>query len=158
MQNAIYVLYLVQTNKHYNLTLLQIELMKTGNVTLSQLALPRVTPHFSWKPHPLTTPTHHMAILVSSSSSSPEFRVRMLPTLPKMSLMFSSDITGFSWALLADRMAPRKSWSSSLRPLTYLGTTRRDHVHKSEKWKGTSVPILAPSRNHVHCETMYMVC
>jgi len=49
-----------------------------------------------------------------------ELRLSRLLTFPSISLRASSDMTGLSWALLADRTACRKSLSSRVRPFTNL--------------------------------------
>ena len=64
------------------------------------------------------TTTDHIFILSSSSANMPELRESMLLTLPRMSFSVSSERTGLSCDLLAERMVERKSRSMSFRPLT----------------------------------------
>ena len=64
--------------------------------------------------------TDHIFILSSSSANMPALSVRMLLTLPRISLSVSSDRIGLSWALFAERMVERKSRSISFSPFTYL--------------------------------------
>ena len=66
------------------------------------------------------THTHQSFILLSSSCNMPLLRPNKLPIFPRICFSVSSDITGFSWARLADRTACRKSLWSSVSAFTNL--------------------------------------
>ena len=78
--------------------------------------------------------TDHIFILSSSSANMPALSVRILLTLPRISLSVSSDRIGLSWALFAERMVERKSRSISFSPFTYLEVAEeRERERQREK-------------------------
>lgn len=102
--------------------------------------------------------THHLLILSSNSCSIPELRLSKLLTLPRINLRDSSDRTVFSWALLAERTACRKSLSNNVRPFTKLKrrkkTITRNFSRKihmwGQKWKICSLRAVTHKYTH-HC-------
>ena len=70
-----------------------------------------------------------------------ELRLRRLVTLPRISFIASSAITGLSWALFAERTAWRKSLSSRVRPFTNLYTMEEYYLDSLSKGKLCSTCI-----------------
>ena len=84
--------------------------------------------------------TDHIFILSSSSANMPALSVRMLLTLPRISLSVSSDRIGLSWALFAERMVERKSRSISFSPFTYLEVAEeREREREREREEGMEI-------------------